>query len=141
MVFLLLKQKGIDIQPQLFEKCTIINNLELNETIESIKQYASANFNQLKSITLPSSMTIIEDGAFLNCETLIEVIVPSSINMIGDQAFKNCVNLKYFEFSSSITSIGKSSFKNCKRIAKWNCFDVCCKCRLYRNCSIISEKR
>lgn len=43
--------------------------------------------NNIKTITLPSGLRVIEDEAFINCETLSQVNFPESITYIGSHNF------------------------------------------------------
>lgn len=63
----------------------------------------------LNKLTLPSSLTEIEEEAFsggaFQC-----VIIPNGVTKIGDRAFKDCPNLIYVYVPNSVTSIGEGAF-------------------------------
>ncbi len=63
---------------------------------------------QLTSVTIPNSVTIINDDAFNNNQ-LISVVIPNSVITIGDSAFFNN-NLTSVTLSNTLTSIGDSAF-------------------------------
>ena len=61
-------------------------------TIEQMKK--TIQNNKLKEITIPSSVTSIEDFAFSDCNTLTQVTIPSSVASIGHNPFCRCKNLE-----------------------------------------------
>ena len=48
----------------------------------------------LTSITIPDSVTRIEDEAFAGCTGLTSITIPDSVTRIDDKAFANCTGLK-----------------------------------------------
>lgn len=45
-----------------------------------------------KSISIPSSVTSIGDGAFMNCNSLTDILIPASVTKIGMYVFFMCDN-------------------------------------------------
>ena len=60
--------------------------------------------DNLKSITIPDSITSIGQEAFGDCVSLTEVVIPDSVNSIGNDTFKHCNALE----SITIPFIGES---------------------------------
>ncbi|MET2999605.1 leucine-rich repeat protein, partial [Flavobacterium psychrophilum] len=46
------------------------------------------------SVTIPNSVTDIENGAFFSCSGLTSVTIPNSVTAIGKDAFAGCRSLK-----------------------------------------------
>ncbi len=72
--------------------------------------YGSVN---LKSIEIPSSVTIIEDGAFDTCKSLSNITIPDGVTSIGVGTFYGCTNLSSINIPYSVMSISHSAFQNC----------------------------
>ena len=68
------------------------------------------------NITLPNSITIIENNAFAECDNLIAVSFPNTVSKIGHSAFLGCYNLESLVLPSSVTEIGDYAFFNCQSI-------------------------
>jgi len=64
--------------------------------------------SELKSITFPSSVKIVNDRAFKNCADLEEVELPAALTSVASNAFDGCTSLK------SIVLKGTSA--NCKSV-------------------------
>ena len=64
-----------------------------------------------QTLTLPVSLTEIEDGAFQGV-TAARVALPDRVTAIGAYAFADCPNLKEMTIPASVTSIGENAFAN-----------------------------
>ena len=69
----------------------------------------------LKTVSIPSTLTIIGQYAFANCSNL-ESITWGEIENIDDYAFQNCTNLSLEALPASLTRIGQSGFSKCSSI-------------------------
>ena len=67
----------------------------------------------LISIILPSSVTVIENGAFIDCTSLTSIEIPSNVTEIGGSAFAGCTSLTSIEIPSSVAKIGDDTFYGC----------------------------
>jgi hypothetical protein len=71
-------------------------------------------YSEIGSVTIPSTVTSINAGAFYGCEFLNRISLPPSITRIGDSAFSECESLTSLTIPSSVTDIGNGAFSNCK---------------------------
>jgi len=81
--------------------------------VRGIGPAAFRNCEELTSVTLPASLTVVGDYAFRNCTALTRVVLPEGVERIGTQAFINCLNLQRVELPSSVTEIGYHAFQDC----------------------------
>lgn len=81
-------------------------------------------FNQctnLKSITLPNSVTRIGTRTFLQCYFLPEIKIPSGVTDLDSQCFASCYNLVKYDFSSATavpTLANTNAFSEINYLAK-----------------------
>ena len=91
---------------------------------------------QIKSVTIPDSVTTICDSAFSDCGRLTRVSMGSGVSGIGAFAFYNCCQLSEIEMSDSLESIGYKAFAGCSALRSivipatlakidYSAFDVC----------------
>ena len=65
-------------------------------------------------MTLPETVTELEENAFRGCNMLRAVEVPG-LKKVGDGAFRGCEGLEEFDLPS-VKDIGKEVFVGCKRM-------------------------
>lgn len=82
---------------------------------EGVKEIQSSAFcfANLKSITLPNSLTIIGDCAFMDCHELESITIPSEVKTIGDRAFDDAWMLQSVIILGSKTEFGSNVFSDC----------------------------
>ncbi len=90
---------------------------EIPEGVETIRTKAFYRCSDLRSITLPSTLTRIEEKAFFRC-SFEEIVLPDTLSYIGKDAFGYCVNLTELEIPGSVTEIGEYAFYNCTKLLK-----------------------
>ena len=116
-----------------------IKNVMIPSSVTSLGCYAFQN-SYLTSISLPSSLAFVGDGAFKNCSSLASItfssglvsigssvfsgcsgltslILPFGLNSIGSYAFAECRNLTRITLPASLSSIADYAFENCSNIA------------------------
>jgi hypothetical protein len=69
-------------------------NITLPNTVTLIEEYAFKNCVNLKTITLSNSLETIEEMAFYGCADLEQITLPASLQVLDRLAFFNCVKLE-----------------------------------------------
>ena len=85
----------------------------VNYPVKQIDEDAFRNSYELKSITIPNSVTCIGNHAFGGCSSLTSVMIPNSVTSIGGAAFYGCRSLPTITIPNSVTSIGNAAFSYC----------------------------
>ena len=94
---------------------TNLEEIDLSETnLTSMPENAFNGKGLLKLVKLPSTVTIINGGAFANCNALTTIEGCENVKEIGGSAFANCSQLKNFPFGDKLS-----------RIESWNTFENC----------------
>ena len=68
---------------------------------------------EVKSLTIPNSVTSIPYFAFYQCRSITSLTIPSSVTSIGSSAFEDCTGLGSVSLSKGLISIGGSAFEGC----------------------------
>ncbi|MBQ3203208.1 MAG: leucine-rich repeat domain-containing protein [Clostridia bacterium] len=79
--------------------------------------------SQITNIQLPSSLKIIERGAFRGCKELMELKVPDNVYEVCGAAFKNCKGLKRLELGKHTKTLGWNLCEGCKSIEDFIVWD------------------
>lgn len=74
------------------------------------------NFKNLKSVTIPDSVTSIDGNTFNYCTSLTEITIPDSVTTIDVAAFYGCTSLTEITIPDSVTSIEMNVFGNCSSL-------------------------
>ena len=67
----------------------------------------------IRSVTIPQSVTSISDHAFYYCTALTEITIPQSVTFMGDRAFTGCAKLNSLTIDDAAISIGDWAFAEC----------------------------
>ena len=81
-------------------------------TITEIGGYAFAGYDGTR-ITIPNSVTSIEERAFYDCTSLTAITIGNGATSIGSYAFYDCTSLTSITIPDSVTSIGGDAFRDC----------------------------
>lgn len=100
--------------------CRSFTSITIPDSVTSIDDFAFYNCESLVSIEIPDSVTSIGIHAFSNCNSLTSIKIPSSVSKIDDYAFYNCASLTSITIPDSVTSIGKKAITS---LAKIFCYE------------------
>ncbi len=98
---------------------TIPSTVSYDGTTYVVSQIAAGAFEDytgITEVTLPSTISTIENKAFRGCSALSEINTPQPLSTIGDYAFEGCGSLEEFSFDASISALGRSCFANCSSL-------------------------
>jgi hypothetical protein len=102
-----------------FKNCDI-TNITLPNSITKIDDYAFRDCRDITAINLPDSVTSIGFGAFLYCTLMESVNIPDGITKIDRFTFGSCNALTSISIPESVTSIGTYAFTNCSNLTTVN---------------------
>lgn len=86
-----------------FIGCSALTSVTLPNSITSIEDFAFAG-SGLSSISIPADVTSIGFSAF-ESSTVRSIVIPDNVKSIGDNAFRSCSQLTSVMLPNGITSI------------------------------------
>lgn len=108
-----------------FCNCANLKHVTIPSSITTIENALFAGCKSLESMTIPVGVTEIGAGAFRECESLREITIPDSVVTIGDQAFCICSSLTEVIIPDSVVTLGITKnnnstwiFDNCMNLKK-----------------------
>ena len=108
---LLLSKNGDSIM------CGVNGDVTIPSSVTTIDERAFYNCSGLTAIMIPPSVTSIGDSAFYGCRGLTSVIIPSSVTSIEASAFSGCTGLTSVVMHEGVMSIGRASFCGCSALS------------------------
>ena len=97
------------------------NSAVIEPGVTSVGYWAFANSTNLKTISLPDGITVIEAYAFYN-SGLTSIVLPNSVTEVQESAFNDCKQLASCDLGRGIKHIGKNCFWDCTTLKslKWS---------------------
>jgi hypothetical protein len=95
-----------------YSKISLLS-VTLPTTITKIDEYAFHFCIGISSLTIPASVTTLGIRAFNLCSGLTSINIPASVTILSDALFCGCTKLPTVSIPSSITTIGTYAFYNC----------------------------
>ncbi len=83
-----------------------IRSIVVEEGIEEIGDNWFCYLNEVREVSLPSTLRRIGRSAFLGCERLAEVRLHEGVEELGESAFQDCSGIRRFSLPSSLKHIG-----------------------------------
>lgn len=86
-------------------------------SVEIIGKHAFYSVRGATAMNIPESITVIEDEAFLNFVTLKSITLPSKLKSLGEGAFYFCSQLESVDLNG-YTVLPKAVFKFCHKLSE-----------------------
>ena len=93
-----------------------IKNVVVEEGVTGVGGFGSCE--NIKSVTLPSSVKKIYDDAFRSCSSLEKITMKDGVESIGSLAFNNDIALKEINIPDTVTEIDHQAFGFCNNLQK-----------------------
>lgn len=95
-----------------FYECTNIKSVSIPNSVTCIGRGALSRLS-ITSIIIPNSVTRIGADAFRCCYSMTNITLPNNLTSIEETAFSFCRNLTSIVIPNSVTSIGEYAFREC----------------------------
>lgn len=105
--------KVIGIGESAFSDCSNIKSVSLPKSLTSIGAWAFNGCSSIESISIPNSVTNIGTCAFQLCSSLVSIIIPNSVTEIGSNVFNHCSSLESIIIGDNVTEIGMGFLSFC----------------------------
>ena len=94
-----------------------VSSVTIPSTVTEIVNGAFQNCAKLTRVDIPNSVTTLKSGAFFNCSQLESVTIGSGVTTISQYAFAYCPKLKEITIPNTVTTIENDAFYQCTGLA------------------------
>ncbi len=98
--------------------CDEIKELTIPSTITQIEMSAFSYCHNLTTLTIPSTVKEIGFAAFSGCSMLKSVVADEGFTKLGARTFGNCISLKEVTLPKSLAQLGGNTFEGCTSLEK-----------------------
>lgn len=102
-----------------FQGQSKVTHIQLPNTLTRIQMWAFSSMG-LTALTIPSSVTYINQQAFLNNEDLETVVWNANYSVVQPSLFNGCHSLSSITFNYNIIEIGQNAFVACYSLKNLN---------------------
>ncbi len=108
----------VSINDEVFEENDNLRTITIPNTITSIGKHAFSGCSNLETVIFAenSQLQVINEGAFEYCYKLTTFTIPEGTVSINRDAFSNCINLEEITMPTSLTTIGEGAFNHCSEL-------------------------
>lgn|GEM_PF-5079661 len=96
-----------------FSGFTSLKSISIPDTVTKIDDYAFYKCSSLENIDLPDTVKEIGKYAFYSCRKLTQINMPEILTVIDDYAFYGCQSIRNLSYANDLTFIGKYAFYYC----------------------------
>ncbi|MBQ8029334.1 MAG: leucine-rich repeat protein [Clostridia bacterium] len=91
------------------------SNLVIPEGVTRICEYAFSHRGEIETVTFPSTLVEIGEGAFQACN-IKNLELPDSLETIEDSAFMSCRSITTLELKANVKHVGLGAFEYCSAL-------------------------
>jgi len=93
-----------------------IKTVSIPETVTTIEVYAFEDCHELTEVAIPDGVTVIPYYGFARCRELKSVSIPDSVTVFDSECFYECPKLESIYLPPNTTEIGSSAFSGCESL-------------------------
>ena len=99
-----------------------VKNVTMPEKEDTLDGYVigdrAFSGTSLATITIPDSVTEIQDNVFTDCALLTDITIPDNVTRLGEGCFSGCKRLKTLTLGKSVSSLGWNFISGCVGITE-----------------------
>ena len=97
---------AVNIKTVSIEVPTQINGTE----IVAVEKNGFFDFDELKSMELPNTLTTLGEMAFYGADNLEKIVIPDKVETVSKACFRSCDSLSEVVFGKGVKTIGQQAF-------------------------------
>lgn len=124
-----------------FRNCTNLKSVTIPDSVTRIDGFAFGYCENLTSVAIPNSVTYIGSYAFTDCTSLTSITIPDGVTHIYAHTFYKCTSLTSIIIPDGVTSIGDEAFLGCTNLTNINIPDSVTSIgeKAFQNCTSLTS--
>lgn len=99
-----------------FKDCDVLTTVTFPDKITTLGEYALDNCDELRSVVFPKDLTALPKSVCGTCKKLESIVLPENLQTIGQYAFYEANSLKSLALPQTLQTIGYAAFYNTKSL-------------------------
>ncbi len=99
-----------------FFDCRRLTGVSIPDTVTNLEEGAFWDCRNLARADIPSNVTTMGNFVFHFCYKLTNAVVPDGVTRLPAGVFASCINLTRVKLSTNVTWLGEGVFANCARL-------------------------
>lgn len=99
-----------------FYECDNLKSITMPESVTTMGSGVFWKCKKLENVVLSSNLTSIESWTFYQCDILSNIIIPDSVTLIGSSAFEYCKKLETVQIGNGVATIESKAFCECNSL-------------------------
>lgn len=101
------------IDARAFAGCTNLKSVTIPDSVTTMGAHIFNGCTALESATLPSGIEIVQGSTFYNCSSLKNISIPDTVTNIATYAFEGCASLESLVIPEGVVAIDNGTFREC----------------------------
>ena len=106
------------ILPNTLMNCENLTSVSIPGSVTIIGACSFLDCRNLRQVELREGLRTIDVAAFMGCTSLESIIIPEGVRIIAHDAFKGCTGLSRIVLPSSVSIIGRGAFEGCTSLTE-----------------------
>jgi len=106
------------IKKSAFKYCEFLVRVTIPDSVTRIEQQGFAACHSLRFLRLSINLESIGVAAFYNCYSLEAVFLPPTVTLVSYEVFSNCESLRFCILPDPIEHLGRHVFLGCDRLSR-----------------------
>lgn len=94
----------------------LLTHISLPQSVTTIEELAFSGNSTLQNIELPANLKLIGKTAFIGCSNLASPALPTGLETIESLAFSSCTTFSSITIPQSVINIGNGAFYGCSNL-------------------------
>lgn len=108
------------IEDQAFMDCNALLDVKIEEGVERIGSWTFGRSKNIKTVSLPSTLTNVASNAFRRCTTIASLVLPDNLTTIGASAFRELTSMTSLTLPANLKTVNGYMFQDCTSLTEVN---------------------